>query len=486
MSASIVWFRQDLRLHDNPALQAALESGSSLLPVYIQETDRQDWAPGAASNWWLHHSLISLQQSLRACGSDLLVYQGSAEKTLNALCEQFDVSQVFWNRCYEPSAIERDTSIKKILRNKDIETKSFNGSLLFEPWENLKKDGTPYRVFTPYWKAMQKNGFPLYSFAAPKTLPSISKNLKNKIHTDIKLLKLLPSIPWDREFYHAWQVGEKHALHHLDDFIDNAVFDYADGRDIPSIHGTSQLSSHLHFGEISPWQIMRSINEWSSLDTKGGSIKAGEVYLRQLGWRDYAHHLLYHFPHTTDKPLDRRFDAFPWNKHGKKSLQRWQQGTTGIPIVDAGMRQLWQTGWMHNRVRMIVASLLTKNLLIPWQLGAMWFWDTLIDANLANNTMGWQWTAGCGADAAPFFRIFNPVRQGERFDPDGDYVRQWVPELKRLPNKWIHQPWEAPPLVLHDADIRLGKNYPEPIVDLAETRRAALSIWNELKNHSRS
>ncbi len=482
MKTSIIWFRQDLRLHDNPALQAAVQTRQTIIPVYIYETESHNWSPGGASKWWLHHSLSALQQSLRERGSELLIVNGSAEQELHKLCLQMDTDHVFWNRCYEPYAVQRDQRIKKSLQENSIEVKSFNGSLLTEPWEGLKKDGTPYRVFTPFWKAMQRNGFSHYTAKAPVKLPAITPTKLKINNVDIDSLQLLPQIPWDADIRNRWQPGESGASKALADFLDNAIANYPEERDIPGIDGTSCLSAHLHFGEISPWKIWQSAQQWSAQNTSAGSIKATEAYLRQLGWRDFAHHLLYHFPHTTDKPLDERFNSFPWKKNYKKQLHQWQKGLTGIPIVDAGMRELWQTGLMHNRVRMIVASLLTKNLLIPWQQGAKWFWDTLVDADLANNTMGWQWTAGSGADAAPFFRIFNPVRQGERFDPKGHYVRHWLPELSSLPDKWIHQPWEAPQDALEQAHLILGENYPMPIVDLSDSRKRALTIWNELKN----
>lgn len=481
MKTSVIWFRQDLRLHDNPALQASLQDPQTIIPVYIIETDNHSWSPGATSKWWLHHSLLALQRSLRELGSDLLIRTGAAEVELIKLCQQVGCNQVYWNRCYEPYAVQRDQKIKKALREMQVEVKSFNGSLLAEPWESLKQDGTPYRVFTPFWKSMQKNGIVLHTSDTPKKLPALPKDCLNQKNPAIDSLQLLPRIPWDTGIRKSWQPGEAGAHKTLATFLEDAALHYPEERDVPAIKGTSCLSPHLHFGEISPWKIWQGVHEWSSCNTSTGSIKASEAFLRQLGWRDFAHHLLYYFPHTADKPLDEHFNSFPWKKQYTRELQLWQKGLTGIPIVDAGMRELWQTGLMHNRVRMIVASLLTKNLLIPWQQGARWFWDTLVDADLANNTMGWQWTAGCGADAAPFFRIFNPVRQGERFDPRGHYVRQWVPELNAMPDKWIHHPWEAPVELLEQSQVILGKTYPQPIVDLSESRQRALTIWNDIK-----
>jgi deoxyribodipyrimidine photo-lyase len=297
----------------------------------------------------------------------------------------------------------------------------------------------------------------------------------------VEALELLPTTAWDTQFYAHWQPGEAGASRQLQAFLDNAILDYADDRDRPALRGTSRLSPHLHFGEISALQVWQRVQDWAAQQTGSGVIAAAEAFLRQLAWRDFAHHLLFHFPHTQDAPLDERYRAFPWRRQYGADLSAWQRGRTGIPIVDAGMRELWATGWMHNRVRMITASLLTKNLLIPWQQGAAWFWDTLVDADLANNCFGWQWTAGCGADAAPYFRIFNPVTQGERFDPDGSYVRRWVPELQHLPPRWIQQPWQAPATVLAAAAVELGATYPWPIVDLKATRERALAAWEQVK-----
>jgi len=482
MFTSIVWFRRDLRLQDNPALKAALLTNHPVIAVYIHEPETCEWSMGAASKWWLHHSLSSLQQALRQRGSDLLIIKGDAEHELNKLCRKFNSHHVFWNRRYDPDSIENDTVIKEALLANGIEVKSFNGSLLTEPCAGLKKDGTPYRVFTPYWKSIQKRGVDLFFFTPPEKFPALPDSIASQYKQSITSLQLLPDISWTTRIEKTWQPGEAGAMTHLEEFLDEAIFHYPVERDIPFTRGTSRLSPHLHFGEISPWRISQGIQECSACNTKTGTIKATEVYQRQLAWRDFAHQLLYHFPHTANEPLDQRFKAFPWKRNYHKPLTQWKQGMTGIPIVDAGMRELRQTGWMHNRVRMITASLLCKNLLIPWQEGAKWFWDTLVDADLANNTMGWQWTAGCGADAAPFFRIFNPVRQGERFDPQGHYVRNWIPELAALPNKWIHHPWDAPQEILDQAHVLPGKNYPNPIVDLSESRTRALAIWNELKN----
>lgn len=476
MSNCILWFRQDLRLNDNPALQAALKSEQAIIPIYIHDTS-VDWHPGAASRWWLHHSLIALRNDLHDRGSDLVVKTGQTENILLELCSQHEVSEIYWNRCYDPAAVDRDTGLKKHLQKVSIQIHSFNSSLLAEPWDVLKKDQTAYRVFTAFWNTLQRQGFSHYQSAAPATMPSLPATVTATNKSDIDTLTLLPQTDWDKAFYQHWSPGEAHTQQSVQAFTENLLKDYPEERDIPAFDSTSHLSMALHFGEASPWQLVRAVH---SSDNQN-DYKAVEQYLRQLAWREFAHHLLYHFPDTTENPLDKRFENIDWHPDSAARLQAWQTGNTGIPFVDAGMRQLWTTGWMHNRVRMVAASFLTKNLQVSWLDGARWFWDTLVDADLANNTMGWQWVAGCGADAAPYFRIFNPVRQGERFDADGSYVKKWLPELAELPAKWIHQPWNAPDKLLSEAAIQLGKDYPLPIVDLAQSRQDALDRWDQIK-----
>jgi deoxyribodipyrimidine photo-lyase len=480
MPVALVWFRRDLRLADNPALQAAIDDGHTPLPVYIREESLHHWPPGAASRWWLHHSVAALQVALRELDSDLLIFTGQCEDVLPWLARQTGARAVYWNRCYEAERIECDMRVKAHLTELGLEVASFGAALLHEPWNLLKKDETPYRVFTPFWKALQEKGVALPGDPAPDALPPVETDLGA---LDPDRLGLLPQRNWDKQFYEHWQPGEAGAWQALERFCEDALADYPDQRDLPAIPGTSRLSPHLHFGEISPRQVWHYVHNHAAGTHRKGAVRAAEAFTRQLAWRDFGHHLLYHFPHTADQPLDARFDAFPWRSDYADDLRRWQQGRTGIPIVDAGMRELWETGWMHNRLRMICASLLTKNLLIPWQEGARWFWDTLVDADLANNTLGWQWTAGCGADAAPYFRIFNPLLQGERFDADGEYLRRWLPELGKLPRKWIARPWEAPPAVLAEAGIELGDTYPAPIVDLKASRQRALDAWARIRQH---
>ncbi len=487
MTTAILWFRRDLRLTDNPALQAALATCSRLLPVYIHAPDEESpWQPGAASHWWLDRSLRQLDQSLQRLGSGLIIQQGPSLETLHKLAGQYQATHLFWNRLNDPGTRARDTEIKAALQAQGTRCESHNAGLLFEPWRIQTAQQTPYRVFSAFWRACLKAGMPsAVPSPSPARLPPIPEPVES---LSVDQLRLKPAIPWDAGLHEHWQPGEAGALLSLARFLDNAIIDYATGRDLPGIDGTSSLSPHLHFGEIGPRQVLQGIQARTELEltAKGGTGPA--VYVRELGWREFAQHLLYHYPHTCEQPLDLRFQHFPWQSGDQchAHLSAWQQGNTGIPIVDAGMRELWHTGWMHNRVRMIVASLLTKNLGIHWQEGVRWFWDTLVDADLANNTLGWQWTAGCGADAAPFFRIFNPVRQSERFDPQGHYLRRWLPELAGLPDAQLHAPWEARPEQLKSAGIELGKDYPLPIVDLKLSRRQALENWESIKTIPRN
>lgn len=475
MKTAIVWFRRDLRLTDNPALLQALASAEQVIPLHIHApVSGGNWPVGSASRWWLHHSLKALDEDLRKLGSRLVIRQGAVFQTLAKLMAETGAEAVYWNRVYEPGAIIRDKEIKRVLREEGFTVETFNGSLLYEPWEVVRNGGEPYRVFTPFWKAMQKAGLDQVPEPAPAHLPQVPEEVCS---AGLDMLQLLPRIHWDAGFYGAWQVGETAAGRRLGEFIESGLAGYKEKRDRPDLPATSRLSPYLHFGEISPRQIVHTLRNATAHQSEAGV----EAYIRELAWREFAYHLLYHFPHTTDEPLDPRFASFPWTEAYGETLAAWQRGQTGFPIVDAGMRELWATGWMHNRVRMIVASLLTKNLLIPWHEGARWFWDTLVDADLANNTLGWQWTAGCGADAAPYFRIFNPVLQGEKFDPRGEYVRRWVPELARVPAEYIHKPWQAPQAVLAGAGVKPGENYPRPIVDLQGSRIRALEAFGQIK-----
>lgn len=472
-SPTIVWFRQDLRLSDHPALSWAIEQGAPIIPVYIYAPQEEgSWASGGASRWWLHHALEDLDAQLREHGSRLIIRAGDSLETLRELIHETNAGAVCWGRRYEPAIRERDGVIKKQLKEQGLRVESFNTSLLYEPHEVSNKQGKPYQVFTPFWKQCLTQpirpivNVPLKALAAPKKFPA-SKPLK--------ALKLLPAISWDKAFYDTWEPTAQGVRTRLKRFTKDALARYSKGRDLPAEEGTSRMSPYLHFGQISPHQIVAAAREQTDL-AKG----SGYRYHAELGWREFGYHLLYHFPETPTVPLRPEFEHFPWVQD-EALLKAWQQGQTGYPIVDAAMRQLWQTGWMHNRARMIVGSLLVKHMLQPWQEGAGWFWDTLVDADLASNTLGWQWIGGCGADAAPYFRVFNPMTQGEKFDCEGAYVREYVPELASLPAEYIHQPWEAPAEVLRNAGVTLGKTYPHPVIDHKTGRNRALTAYEKLK-----
>lgn len=464
---AIVWFRRDLRLTDNPALTAALDTHDRVIPVFIDAPQEETpWAPGGASRWWLHHSLSALDAALQALDTALVIRRGGSLANLQTLLQETGAEAVYWNRLYEPAIRARDETIKSALKGQGIVAKSFNSALFFEPWALQTQGGQPYRVFSPFWR----NGEPQLDRArTPQPAPSRSMaHGLSPVSTPLTELGLLPTLGWDAGFTSCWAPGEAGAQARLARFVEGPVEGYKQQRDLPAREGTSGLSPHLHFGEISPQQAL------AALRRQGPVTAQGAHFVRELGWREFAHHLLYHYPQTPDQALYQdKFTAFPWRSRAAyvDDLLAWQRGNTGIPIVDAGMRQLWTTGWMHNRVRMIVASLLTKHLLIPWQEGAHWFWDTLVDASLASNTLGWQWAAGCGADAAPYFRVFNPVLQSEKFDSETTYLHTWVPEIRALPPKARHAPWTAavPP-----------KDY-RAIVDLKEGRERALAAYAKIK-----
>ena len=464
---AIMWFRKDLRLTDNPALVEAAAKGR-VLPVFVLDDDSPGKNQyGSASRWWLHHSLEELNKQLNG---QLHIYKGDAKHIIPNLAGSFANCSVHWNRSYEPWRIQRDKTIKALLAEKNIESNSFNGSLLWEPWETLKRDGTPYKVFTPFYRNA------CASAIQPRTPVKKPKlKLEDSPHNslDISALNLLPKIPWDAQFKTHWQPGEAGARKRTKVFIKSGIKNYKEGRNFPDKNNVSYLSPHLHWGELSPHQIWHDIQ----------ALAAGEnedCFKSELGWREFSHALLYYFPTITHNNLQSKFDAFPWKKNARL-LKAWQEGKTGYPIVDAGMRELWQTGYMHNRVRMITGSFLVKNLLIHWHYGAKWFWDCLLDADLANNSASWQWIAGCGADAAPYFRIFNPVTQGQKFDSDGAYTRRFVPELANLPDKLLFSPWLAPDSTLQAAGVELGVNYPNPIVDIKTSRVEALDAFQSIR-----
>jgi len=471
--STIVWFRNDLRLADQPALAAALLRPGPVIPVYIHSEDGEgDWPLGGASRWWLHHSLARFDEELRQLGSRLILRSGDTETALARLVEQTGATQLVWGRRYEPAARQRDESLKKRFRADGLEVHSFNTSLLWEPWTIQTGGKECYKVFTPYYRKCLETGGIGPELPAPTQLTPPPRWPASE---SLDSLGLLPKVAWAAGLEQTWLPGSAGAERELARFQSGHWAQYNDLRNYPALAATSRLSPHLHFGEISPRQVWQRLQRWA-----GKTPAVADPYLRQLVWREFAHPLLYHFPATPLEPLRPDFARFPWRKN-RAGLQAWQRGQTGYPLIDAGMRELWQTGWMHNRVRMATASFLVKDLLVSWQEGARWFWDTLVDADLANNTLGWQWTAGCGADAAPYFRVFNPVSQGEKFDPEAVYIRRYVPELANLPDSFLHQPWEAPTLILKGAGVELGRTYPRPIVDHKEARLQALAALATLK-----
>jgi deoxyribodipyrimidine photo-lyase len=482
MSATIVWFRQDLRLQDNAALGAAVRRGAPIVPVYVwDERGEGRWPPGAAARSWLHRSLASLDASLRGRGSRLVLARGSASVEIPRLVREVGADAVYWNKRYEPAAREAEVTIATALTSSGVAADGFTDAVLFDPELVRNRQGGPFQVFTPFWRTCTER-----PVAAPAKLPAGTLPSVRRWPASVPLdeLKLEPRVTWDGEFYGArgWQPGEAGAENRLRTFGKEGIAAYADARDQPDGEGTSRLSPHLHFGEVSPRQVWAAVANLSRESGVFPANRGAAVFLKELGWREFAYHSLVHFPRTPEQPLREAFARFPWAADpGGKLLRAWTRGATGYPIVDAGMRQLWRTGWMHNRVRMIVASFLVKHLRLPWTEGAAWFWDTLVDADLANNTLGWQWSAGCGADAAPYFRIFAPVTQGQKFDHEGAYVRRWVPELARVPVRYIHAPWEAPASVLGESGVRLGEDYPMPIVDHASARAAALAAFRTMR-----
>jgi len=472
----IVWFREDLRLTDNPALAAAAASGNPVLPLYVWEDDPADpFPPGGAARWWLHHSLRRLSDALGHLGTPLLLRRGDPLRVIVDLAAETGAGAVLWNRRYATAGRVRDTRIKETLRSRGLRAESFNAALLFEPWTVRTKAGQPFRVFTPFWRACLTMPEPPAPTPAPARLTAFPRPLPGSSLADWHLLPTGPD--WAGGLRETWQPGEDGARERLAEFLVTTAAGYKADRDRPGVEGTSRLSPYLRWGEIGPRQAWHAAR--MTAHTHPEAAAGIQAFLRELGWREFCHHLLHHEPGLAHTPMDARFAAFPW-RDDEEGLGAWQRGRTGYPIIDAGMRQLWHTGWMHNRVRMVTASFLVKDLLIPWQSGARWFWDTLVDADPADNPANWQWVAGCGADAAPFFRVFNPVLQSETYDPRGAYVRRWVPELAALPDAWIHKPWAAPAKVLAQAGVRLGETYPYPILDHAAARDRALDAFRAL------
>ena len=467
-------FRNDLRLDDNPGFAKAAANGP-VVPIFIYDPDAMGTqAPGGAARWWLHHSLMALDQSLRDIGSRLIVRKGDAFEETVAIAHETEADAVHLSRGYAPWDIDLEVRLHDALNKSGCSLRRFGGNILFEPEAVTTLSGDPYKVFTPFWRACLKLDPPLGHTPAPAKLDPPSHWPQGITIDDLRFMPAKPD--WSSGLAANWRPGESGALERLSTFLEDAAEDYKNGRDIPSVMGTSRLSPHLKWGEISPRAVWRAV--------KNAEVRGEEPYIRELGWRDFAHHLIFRFPSMHTKPLREEFTDVPW-RNGGEALERWQKGQTGYPIVDAGMRELWHTGWMHNRVRMITASFLVKHLLIDWRSGAAWFMDTLVDADPANNNAGWQWVAGCGTDAAPYFRVFNPTLQGEKFDGQGDYVRHWVPELAHIPDRFLHQPWEAGPLILSEAGVTFGTDYPEPIVDHKLARTRALEAYKVVK-HDRS
>ena len=481
MTASLLWFRDDLRLADNPALISALAHGPTLC-LYILDEGGDRRPLGGAASWWLSHSLAALSADIETRGGELILMRGDPATLVPAIVEAAGIDHVAWNRRYEAATIALDKGLKETLGAAGVTVESFNAALLNEPWQVKGKSGDWMKVFTPYWRAARALGEPAAPKPAPKTIAPLALPKGSAKHAlSLADLALKPTKPdWAGGMRAEWTPGEAGARERLTDFIGGALKGYADGRNRPDYRSTSKLSPHLRFGEIGPRQIWHATHAALASGEAAATESDAEKFLSEVGWREFAYHLLFYNPGLATENYNRRFDDFPW-KPNAKALKAWQRGLTGYPIVDAGLRELWTTGWMHNRVRMIVASFLIKHLLIDWREGESWFWDTLVDADPANNAASWQWVAGSGADAAPYYRIFNPVTQGGKFDPKGDYVRRWCPELAKLDDALIHEPWAASAPELRDAGIVLGQTYPKPLIGLDVGRQRALDALATLK-----
>ena len=467
---AVHWFRQDLRVKDNPSLNYLSKKYENIIGLFVFDDVNRDPRLGSASKVWLCESLKHLNEQLNG---NLILLKGDPQECLEEILNFFDVEEVSWNRCYEPWVIKRDKKIKSNISEK-IKVSSFNGSLLWEPWEILKDDNTPYKVFTPFYKRG------CLSKKAPRNPETSKINFFNHNFrsTNICDLQLLQNKEWESQTLKIWQVGEAQAEKIMKNFLEEGIKDYSDGRNFPKKKNVSRLSPFLHWGQISPntiWHALSKVNDVGEENI--------EVFKSELGWREFAYYLNYHFPYLQKENLKKNFDNFKW-KNDEISFQRWTKGETGIPIVDAGMRELYQTGYMHNRSRMIVGSFLVKNLLIHWKKGEEWFWDCLFDADAASNSASWQWIAGTGTDSTPYFRIFNPVTQGQKFDPEGQYIKKFVPELNDMPIKYLFSPWECPENIQNEINFKLGVNYPNPIVDLKESRKRALLTYEILRREN--
>lgn len=472
--SALVCFRNDFRLLDNPALFEAVRLNKQVIPVFIYDSSASgDWDLGGASKWWLHQSIKDIQKQVASLGGRLILRKGSTASVMRELVEATQASSVFWNRRYLLSERTVDAVVKEMMIDMGVEVKSFQASLLVEPWTTANKEGNPFKVYSPFWRSIKDHPIPKPLDLDFSKIQFAEENIECLGLEDLELIPKDKN--WHETFHDFWKVSEMTAHDLLLNFIHQGVDGYAVDRDRPDFNGTSSLSPYLRWGQISPRQIAHALGQNCDLNAKGPM-----VYLKEIYWREFAYYVMYHFPDTTDSPLQEKYKNFPWNED-ESTLSAWKWGKTGYPIVDAGMRQLYATGWMHNRVRMIVASLLVKHLLHNWHAGAKWFWDTLVDADLSSNTLGWQWSGGCGADAAPYFRIFNPMIQGMKFDPDGEYVKRWVPELASVPAKYIHQPWEATASELKSFGVTLGQEYPIPIIEHTFGRERALEALASLK-----
>ncbi|NNF57536.1 MAG: deoxyribodipyrimidine photo-lyase [Rhodothermaceae bacterium] len=482
MAATLVWFRNDLRLADHPALTRATERGEAVIPVFIWASEEEgDWPPGGAHRWWLHESLHALDTDLRSRSSRLILRSGPSLDTLRALIDATGAEAVYWNARHLPALHARDAEVRDALEADGIAVRTFASRILHHPDAVETTSGGPYHVFTPFWKKLRSQ----LEVAEPLPVPRLGERRAPASWPESASLDdfdLTPveqdGVDWAEAMRAEWTPGEAGAQDRLEHFIEEALIEYPTERNRPDKRGSSMLSPYLHHGELGPRQVWHAVNAWVH---NGAMREAADVFLSEIGWREFGYHMLHHYPDLPMEPLKAKFADFPW-RDDAEALERWQRGQTGFPIVDAGMRQLWALGWMHNRVRMIVGSFLTKDLLLSWQNGARWFWDTLCDGDLASNTLNWQWVGGCGPDAQPFFRVFNPITQGEKFDPDGTYVRHWVPELTELPDAYLHKPWEAPAEVLTEAGVTLGSTYPEPLVDHAEARERALDAYQTVRS----
>ena len=473
---SLYWFRDDLRLADLPGLTAAANAGP-VVPIFIRDPDLgEEWRIGSASQWWLHHSLVALQHNLVEQGLELILRSGETVDVLTHLAQEVGATAVFCSRHYQPWSEGLEKNLKESLSKIGATLRRYPGTLLHEPEDVATGGGTPFKVFTPFWRACNRRPEP----AAPLPSPALSAHEAHISSEELSDWQLTPTEPnWAYGWNDLWQPGETGAREALNTFLADHVQNYGDGRDIPSEPNTSKLSPYLRYGNISPRQVWHAAQ--SAKMSQPDASESINKFLSEIGWREFCYHLLYHFPTMPDVAFNPKFNFFPWGDDHER-LHAWQKGLTGYPIVDAGMRELWQTGFMHNRVRMVVASFLTKHLLLSWRAGEAWFWDCLLDADLASNACSWQWVGGSGADASPYFRIFNPIAQGEKFDKAGGYTRRWVPELARLPDKYLHKPWEAPEEVLSECGVTLGKTYPHPIVDHKTAREEALSAYATLKS----